>query len=95
LAEIPVQGLTSALWLYMTPQLISIRTPSLDELFLEEIFKEFGSALEDGFLRRVAGSNKTYTALHASAHEFASGMLTDSELNSFGANLLLFDQTLN
>ena len=82
----------------MTPQSIPIRTPSLDDVTDdEEIEQELGLVSDDVIIRAQDPYRKyrTYTKLRASAHEFASGMLTDSELNGFGANLLWFDQTLN
>ena len=81
----------------MTPQSIPIRTPSLDEVSDdEEIEQELGFFSYDVLIREGSYPNyRAYTKLRASAHEFASGMLTDSELNGFGANLLWFDQTLN
>jgi len=37
LAEVPIQGLTSALWLYMTPKDNIIRMPFLDAYTQEQI----------------------------------------------------------
>jgi len=69
LAEVPIQGLTSALWLYMTPKDNVIRMPFLDAYTQEQIDELDGLF---GFI-----DSGVAAGVHiVSNHEIASGVQT-------------------